>query len=739
MDNIRDAAPRYLPGSPSTHRSMSPSPPTFWRDLTLWSIGALTAGALGATLDAALTLISASAPSMSAALLTFISATALWSIGAGLWAPLSAATLWAATGRPTATGLLERASRLMGRLWRERATAADHRRAATLLSTLVALPLFAASSVGINATLIEHRNGPLLIATASLVAQLLVAAGLGVGAAALRRLLLATLTRWPAAGRLVNTAYISIATLLAGLGVALAASWSLRHTLMAIEGPTIALIGLSLLLHPLIAFALRRRSPGRLAGALALAAPLIALPVAGLASQHPETRRMLVFHAETSRFALDLSQRYLMLDRLFLGGDCPVPGLLTQEELRAHIETCLDPEFDRPTSREVVPEVEPPQLPQRPSFVLITWDSVRAERLGFLGGERPTSPNLDAFANKSAVFTRAFSQDSGTGPSFWSLYSGKTPFQVDLSEAHRFPPLIAPSEPLLTEVLVDEGYNAEAILCATVFDSPRWTIRRGFERFDNVCGKRKHRLAPHVTREGKKALRRLAGQEDPFFIWLHYYDPHTPYFDHPDVDWGEEPVDHYDEELRYTDAQMAPILDLIQELGQKRPIYTFFGADHGEAFGEHGPDPHARNLYRAVTQVPLLMHGPHIEPARYQEPVALNDLYPTMLDLAEIPIPEGRTMVSQLPTLVGAPPDDQRMVFQENSYSRPRRHTRAVIRGDYQFIMDLTGRTEELYNLKDDPMARQNLIGLGLIEERILRQALTRFLLTSTIPEGLED
>ncbi|TXD37337.1 sulfatase [Lujinxingia vulgaris] len=718
---------------------MSSSPPTFWRDLPLWSVGALIAGALGATLDTALTLFSASDPSLLAALFTFVSAIALWSIGAGLWAPLSAAALWAATGRPTATGLLEQTRRLTMRLWRERATASDHRRAATLMSALVALPLFAAASIAITAALIEHRNGPLLIAAASLAAQLLVIAALGVGAAALRRLLIFTLTRWPAAGRVFNTATLILATLIAGLGVALAASWSLRHTLMSIEGPTIVLIGLSLLLHPLIAFTLRGRRPGRLAGALALAAPLLAIPIAGIASQHPEARRMLVFHAETSRFALDLSQRYLMLDRIFLGGDCPVPDLLTKDELQAHIETCLDPEFDRPTARQDIPEVERPQLAQRPSFVLITWDSVRAERLGFLGGERPTSPNLDAFAKESAVFSRAFSQDSGTGPSLWSLFSGKTPFQVDLSEGHRFPPLIAPDEPLLTEVLIDEGYTAEAILCATVFDSPRWTIRRGFERFDNVCGKRKHRLAPHVTREGQKTLRRLAEQDAPFFVWLHYYDPHTPYFDHPDVDWGDEPVDHYDEELRYTDEQMAPVLDLIKELGQERPIYTFFGADHGEAFGEHGPDPHARNLYRAVTHVPLLMHGPHIEPARFETPVALNDLYPTMLDLADIPTPQGRTMVSQAPTLLGAPPDDQRMVFQENSYSRPRRHTRAVIRGDYQFIMDLTGRTEELYNLKDDPMARQNLIGLGLIEERILRQALTRFLLTSTLPEGLED
>ncbi|RVU41414.1 hypothetical protein EA187_18900 [Lujinxingia sediminis] len=718
---------------------MSPPTPTFWRDLTLWSIGALLAGALGATLETALTLLSASGSSLSAALLTLIATTALWTIGAGLWAPLSAATLWASTGRPTATGLLNLASRWTRRVWRERATAADHRRAATLMSTVVALPLFAACSIGITTYLIEHRNGAMLIAATSLVAQLLIAGSLGIGAAMLRRLLLAALKRRPAASRFFNTAYISIATLTAGLSVALAASWRLRHTLMAIEGPTIALIGLSLLLHPVMAFSLRQRSPGRLIGALALTAPLIALPIAGVSSQLPETRRMLVFHAETSRFVLDLSQRYLMLDRLFLNGDCPVPGLLTREELHAHIDTCLDPDFDRPTSREVLPEVERPQLKQRPSFVLITWDSVRAERLGFLGGERPTSPNLDAFAAESAVFSRAFSQDSGTGPSLWSLFSGKTPFQVDLSEGHRFPPLIDASEPLLAEVLVGEGYNAEAILCATVFDSPRWTIRRGFERFDNVCGERTHRLAPNVTREGQKALRRLASQDEPFLIWLHYYDPHAPYFDHPDVAWGEEPVDRYDEELRYTDAQMAPILDLIQDLGKKRPIYTFFGADHGEAFGEHGPDPHARNLYRAVTHVPLLMHGPHIEPARYEEPVALNDIYPTMLDLAEIPIPEARTMVSQLPTLLGAPPDHQRMVFQENSYSRPRRHTRAVIRGDYQFIMDLTARTEELYHLKDDPMARQNLLGLGLIEEHILRQALTRFLLTSTIPEGLDD
>ena len=186
---------------------------------------------------------------------------------------------------------------------------------------------------------------------------------------------------------------------------------------------------------------------------------------------------------------------------------------------------------------------------------------------------------------------------------------------------------------------------------------------------------------------------------------------------------------------------MQPLLDALDEVAKDydRPLFTIFSADHGENFDEHGSDPHARNLYRIVTQVPKLVHGPGIEPGRIDPPVALNDVYPTVLDLAGIDIPQASTMVSQVPVYYGAEPDEDRMVFQENSYSRPRRHTRAVVWRRYHYIMDLTTNSNELYDYVDDPIERNNLIGTGLIEERIMRQALVRFLQTSTIPEGLED
>lgn len=687
----------------------------------------LIAFALAGILDWSLAMASASAVGFGGAALGLIVFLSQWILGGAIWSLLFSGALWIATGRLSTTPFLRKWAAKLGQIWRERRDEDDKKRLATLLGAGAGLALFIGGSLSLTSDLIATRNGPSLIALTSLLGQLLLAALAFFVALGFRRLFRFLLRRRPA---FFHTPFVLGLIGLGALVGLIAAILAQKELFFAVEGPSFLLFAGALLLQPLMAYGLRARRLPRLLRLGLWGLPLLFLLVGSFAAQNQGARRLVVINGNTARFSFHLTQTYLPTERLFARNQC--------DPFAEDISACLDPKWERPFARAEVPPFERPELNEAPSFLVITWDSVRADRLTFMGHYRDTTPNLAEFAKKSLVFDRAFSADSGTGPSLWSLMTGKTPFQVQLHDAHRFPPRLDDSEKLLAELLQASGYKTRAIVCADVFLRPNWkSMWRGLEGFEEVCGTEKKGLAPRTTAAALKAFEELASKEEPFFLWVHYYDPHHPYEKYPEIDFGDELVDRYDEELRYTDEHMQPLLEAA--VSADRPLYTIFSADHGENFNEHGRDPHARNLYRIVTQVPKIIYGPGISPDRIDAPVALNDLYPTILDLAGLEIPPETSMVSQVPVLFGAPADQDRMVFQENSYSRPRRHTKAVVYQSFHYLIDLTSRTEELYDYVADPLERKNLIGAGLREEAILRQAMLRFLETTEIPEGLKD
>ncbi len=387
------------------------------------------------------------------------------------------------------------------------------------------------------------------------------------------------------------------------------------------------------------------------------------------------------------------------------------------------------PVFKRPEQRPFKPRVP------RPDLLLITFDATRADHMGFMGYRRKLTPNLDRLTKRGVVFRRAFSQDSGTGPSFWSLMAGKTPFQVALEQAGRFPPQFAASERLLAEELTRLGYSTHALLCGYVF-AGHWNIRRGFDSYREVCGKRTRDEAQVVANEASVKVRSLA-KGGPFFLWVHFYDPHHPYQSHPELKLGTARIDRYDEEIKFTDAHFGRLLAQIDGALAKRPHYIAFTADHGENFDEHGRDQHARTLYREVTHVPLVIAGADVVPTMVDVPVAMADINPTFLQLAGGDRTPASTMLSLAPALFGAPLDPTRVVFQENSWSRPRRHQKAAISGRYHLIVDQSLGTQELYDLESDFGQRRNLIGTGLSAETRLAKAMRAFLTTTKLPPEL--
>ena len=713
-----------------------------------WLAGAILTFAVAAIIDWATGIWSSTDPGAIGATTSLLVFVSIWIVVGGVWAAASGAVIWASTGEFSLSSMMTRGAETARRWFDERHTTDDATRCATLLSAAVGSATFVAAGLALTTHLIETRNLAWLIAVTSLAGQLAIGLASIVGALALRRLFDSLLRRLRNYEPMRWLNLVTIAAAIAVITIA-AAIYGLVVGLdvyLAVEGPALTMVGAAVVGHPIVACVLDRRL--RLPTTLRRtfwAIPFVAAVVAIGASQQSDARRILVLHGQAADFAFNHLHRHVDLDRFVPRGDCPPIGPdgrpVDGTSVESYDDECMDPAYDRPFARTDVPNYDRPDLGDSPSFVFITWDSVRIDRLGHMGHHRDTTPHLDAFADESLMFERAFTQDSGTGPSFWSLMAGKTPFQVNLKHAERFPPPIEESEPMLGELLEEAGYHNIGIMCGTLFDRDYWTIGAGFDRFDNVCGSDRRKVAPLVTDEAIEALETLADGDAPYFLWVHYWDPHHPYVDHPDIDYGDRDVDRYDQDLTYTDRHFARLLDAIDDVqaDDDRPLYTIVGSDHGENFGEHGSAPHARNLYRNVTHVPKLIRGPGIQPRRITPPVAFNDIYPTVLDLAGVDIPDTTTMVSQVPVLFGAEPDEYRMVFQENSYSRPRRHTRAVVYDRYHYIMDTTTHSDELYDFVDDPLERHNLIGTGLDEEQILRQALIRFLRTTELPAELED
>lgn len=363
-----------------------------------------------------------------------------------------------------------------------------------------------------------------------------------------------------------------------------------------------------------------------------------------------------------------------------------------------------------------------------PNVVLITVDTLNRDHLGCYGYSRATSPEVDRLAADSLVFERAYSQAPWTTPSLGSLLTSRYPSQLGI---HDEVSVLPEEATLLSEILQRQGYSTGAVISHD-FCSERWNFHQGFDSFDesNVKG------YLEATSEGvtDRGLDFLAAQGDrPFFLWLHYFDPHGSYREHegfsfldPGADRGPfvASVIHledlqkikpphvrrdlnivrsfYDSEVAYTDHHIGRFLDQLRLRDLYDSTLVVFTADHGEGFAEHGLMGHTTVLYNEVVNVPLLVKVPGVPPRRVSAPVPLLDVLPTVLEVTESPRPEGM----QGRSLLSTPTDDRRSFFTE---SLRRCDLRAVVQGRYKLIHDRESGLQLLFDQIDDRGERQPL------------------------------
>jgi arylsulfatase A-like enzyme/thioredoxin-like negative regulator of GroEL len=374
-----------------------------------------------------------------------------------------------------------------------------------------------------------------------------------------------------------------------------------------------------------------------------------------------------------------------------------------------------------------LPAHEAPPVTTPPNIVLITLDTTRADRMGFLGSKRNLTPNLDALASQSHIFTRAYSHVPLTTASHATILTGTYP-QFNL--VNDFGKPLSPKIPFLPDLLHARGYQTAAFVGSLVLDPVGGTapgFDRGFDTYDAGFRSRRkgedrystlERRAGDVVARATKWLTARNANGKPFFLWVHVYDAHDPY-DPPQPYATRYAMDPYDGELAYVDASIGRLLNQLRASGQFDKSLIVAMADHGEAFGEHGERSHGIFLFDETIHVPLILKLPAEQsPARrISTRVGLIDVTPTLLQAAGMEIPDevqGESLLklikpqsSAQPAAASAAPD--RPAYAETDY--PRRafgwsSLRALRSGKYLYIRS---PQPELYDQSTDPSANKNV------------------------------
>ncbi|HEY0556959.1 MAG TPA: sulfatase, partial [Thermoanaerobaculia bacterium] len=274
--------------------------------------------------------------------------------------------------------------------------------------------------------------------------------------------------------------------------------------------------------------------------------------------------------------------------------------------------------------------------PARPNLVLITMDTTRADHLGAWGYPYAHTPNLDALAARGTRFVRCDTAAPITLPSHASILTGLFPPRHGVRDNGTF--VLSPKVETLAERLAARGYDTAAVVSAVVL-ARRQGLDQGFRVYDDDLGAgyTQGSLVSERTADATTAaaLKAMAGLKAPFFLWVHYYDPHEEY--RPPTrfaDAARGPSRLYDGEIAFMDEQIG---ELLKRLPAGTDVLAV--GDHGEMLGEHGEATHGLLLYKAARRVPLLFAGPDVPAGRVSDCLVRTvDIAPTLLGLAGAPV-----------------------------------------------------------------------------------------------------
>lgn len=362
----------------------------------------------------------------------------------------------------------------------------------------------------------------------------------------------------------------------------------------------------------------------------------------------------------------------------------------------------------------------------RPSVLLVTLDTTRRDRLGPYRAKRKTTPSLDALAAEAVVYTRAVAASSWTLPSHASIFTGKFPSShgarydpegpLRLTQAIEGPESwegyrargLAPKETTLAALLRAAGYQTAAVVGGPWLKKT-FGLDAGFDHYDDAgIGDVNGRLAVEVTGAALKWMERAGN--DPFFLFLNYFDPHGPYQAPTPFGgtFGDEARDRYDEEILYMDHHIGRLVAGMKRMGRFDDCLILVTADHGELLGEHGKMGHGVSLFEEEIHVPLLVKYPGSEVAGSTSDVPVHhvDLLPIVLGGLGLPAPEevqGAVPSPRARHPLVAEVDPLPFMSSEGAW-------RALYLGRRKLLWNSLGN-HALYDLEADPGEENNLAG----------------------------
>lgn len=388
-----------------------------------------------------------------------------------------------------------------------------------------------------------------------------------------------------------------------------------------------------------------------------------------------------------------------------------------------------------------------PQAPSEPetppNVIIVMVDTLRADHMSLYGYDRGTTPFIDRFASEAVVFERARSQAACTFPSVNSLFTSRYPFVFTRQGKGQMG--IPYQYPTIAEILKRNGYQTIAVSASAIVrkspsaHNPNGGFGRGFDVFDEKC----------VWGEGgcvnRRALKLLDSVEEPFFLYLHYMEPHAYYAppphytrrfaeeydghdfirdgdpnpigkmiygDGPKVDISNRDIQHlidlYDDEIRYFDGVFQRLVTRLDRQGLLENSLIVFVSDHGEEFLEHGHIAHCRGIWDTVTRVPLFIRIPGIEGGRRIDSAVQNlDIVPTLLDYLSIESTDLGFEGTSLRTLVDGRESTSRYAFADQGKYR------SVDDGRLHLILDGQKRTATLFDAVIDPLEQHDLYTPG--------------------------
>jgi arylsulfatase A-like enzyme len=372
-----------------------------------------------------------------------------------------------------------------------------------------------------------------------------------------------------------------------------------------------------------------------------------------------------------------------------------------------------------------------------PSIVVITVDALRADRLGSYGYSRAISPNIDQLISEGVRFERAWTPEPLTGPAMCSMVTGLEPH---VHAATRNGLRMKPGLNSLPKILAENGWRTAAFVGT-------WTLKDNLtllgEHFDTYGERLERRrwfgilnseaTCEDVTDDALDWLgeERKKGPEKPFFLWVHYIEPHAPYRFHEEyadrLDINDDKLtkkDRYDTEIAAVDESIRRLLTGVRQAVDDKDLLVVFTADHGESLGEHNFWGHGRYLYEPSLRIPLgIVWKGVIPPGTVQSQASLLDLMPTLLELVGVEAPADLPGASWAGSLRGTGDLEERVgcyqahrgaVHGDSARDSDKKRSKGllwigVIHNDRKEIVKVSRQVIQLYDLAADPEELDNL------------------------------